>query len=150
MADLTVTAANVRELDAVRNDRITLLASVAVTRGQPLYEIASSTNKGKAGIARANAVGTSKVAGIATHDAAAGDPVEMLIRGRMVGWDLSSANADLTIYLSTTAGALADEAAVGTGNVVVPLGRIFTMTDVSKTPYIYFDIPMNMTTPVAL
>lgn len=147
MATLTAaSAANIRPLDAVNIRTIDLIAGATITRGQAIYE---DTN-GLAQLARGNAVGTAKVAGIATVDAVAGQPVTLIRDGRMVGWDLSSVNAGTTVYLSSgTAGAIDGAAVTGTGNVAVPLGTVRTMTDVGKTKYILFTIPQNAA-PVAL
>lgn len=147
MATLTAaSAANIRPLDAVNIRTIDLIAGATITRGQAIYE---DTN-GLAQLARGNAVGTAKVAGIATVDAVAGQPVTLIRDGRMVGWDLSSVNAGTTVYLSSgTAGAIDGAAVTGTGNVAVPLGTVRTMTDVAKTKYILFTIPQNAA-PVAL
>lgn len=148
MAAITVTAANLRELDAVEGRRISIKADtgVTVTKGQAVYR---KTN-GRAGLARANAVGTSKVVGIATGNAAAGDTFEALFWGRLVGLDLSALDPGTTIYLDeTTAGALDGTATTGTGNVAVPVGTVHVMTDVSGTKYLFVDIPQNAV-PVAL
>lgn len=147
MATLTAaSAANIRPLDAVNIRTIDLIAGATITRGQAIYE---DTN-GLAQLARGNAVGTAKVAGIATVDAVAGQPVTLIRDGRMVGWDLSGVNAGTTVYLSSgTAGAIDGAAVTGTGNVAVPLGTVRTMTDVGKTKYILFTIPQNAA-PVAL
>jgi len=148
MAALTVTAANLRMLDGVEARLIPMIANVAITRGQVVYRIASGV--GKAGLARGNAVGTSKVVGIATSDAAAGGSFDALYFGRLVGMDLSGANPGDTVYLSSaTAGAIDGAIITGTGNVVVALGTVHCMTDVAGTKFLFVDIPQN-TTPVAL
>lgn len=146
MADLTVTAANLRELDAVEGRRIPMIADEAVAKGQAVYR---KTN-GRAGLARGNAVGTAKVVGIATSDAVAGGAFEALIWGRLVGYGLGAVNPGATVYLSSaTAGALADAAASGTGNVVAALGTVHTMTDVAGTKFVFVDVPQNAA-PAAL
>ena len=147
MATLTAaSAANIRPLDAVNIRTIDLIAGATITRGQAIYE----DSNGLAQLARGNAVGTAKVAGIATVDAVAGKPVTVLYQGRLVGWDLSGVNAGTTVYLSSgTAGAIDGAAVTGTGNVAVPLGTVRTMTDAPKTKYILFTIPQNAV-PVAL
>lgn len=148
MATLTVTAAQLRMLDVVEARLIPMIANVAITKGQPVYRIASGT--GKAGLARANAVGTSKVVGIATSDAAAGGSFDALYFGRLVGIDVSGLNPGDTVYLSSaTAGAIDGAIITGTGNVVVPLGTVHCMTDVSGTKFLFVDVPQNAV-PVAL
>ncbi|HVL24874.1 MAG TPA: hypothetical protein VM450_12370 [Thermomicrobiales bacterium] len=146
MADLTVTPARLRPLEVIEARLIPMIADEAITKGQPVYR---KTN-GRAGKARANAVGTAKVVGIATSDAAAGIAFEALYHGRLAGYDLSGVNPGSTIHLSAaTAGALADTAASGTGNVVVPIGTVHTMTDASSTRFLFVDVPQNAT-PTAL
>lgn len=148
MATLTVTAANLRMLDVVEARLIPMIANVAITKGQPVYRIASGT--GKAGLARANSVGTSKVVGIATSDAAAGGSFDALYFGRLVGIDVSGLNPGDTVFLSSaTAGAIDGAIITGTGNVVVPLGTVHCMTDVSGTKFLFVDVPQNAV-PVAL
>lgn len=147
MADLTLTAAQFRPMEGIELRTLNGIADEAITAGQVLYR---KTN-GKFGVARGNAVGTSKVAGIASSSAAAGAGVEAIYHGRVVGWDLSSINGGVTVYLSITAGGLiADAAAVGTGNVVVPLGQVHAMSDRDVTKYLFIDIPLNAVTPTAL
>ena len=146
MADLTVTPSRVRFMEGIEARLIPMKAGAAISKGQPVYRDTDGTAKP----ARANAVGTAKVVGVATTDAGVGRPFEALYHGRMVGYDLSGVNPGSTVHLSAaTAGAVADTAASGTGNVVVPLGTVHTMTDVSNTRFIFFDIPQNAT-PAAL
>ena len=148
MATLTVTAAQLRPLDGIEARLIPMIANVAVTKGQVVYRIASGT--GKAGLARANSVTTAKIVGIATSDAAAGGSFDALYFGRLVGLDLSGLNPGTTVYLSSgTANAVDGAAASDTGNVVVPLGTVHCMTDVSDTKFLFVDIPQNAE-PVAL
>lgn len=148
MAALTVTAASLRMLDGVEARLIPMIANVAVTRGQVVYRIASGV--GKAGLARGNAVGTSKVVGIATSDAPAGGSFDALYFGRLVGMDLSGLNPGDTVYLSSaTAGAIDGAIITGTGNVVAALGTVHCMTDIAGTKFLFVDVPQN-STPVAL
>lgn len=146
MADLTITTANLRELDAVEGRRIPMIADETITRGQVVYR---KTN-GRAAKARGNAVGTAKVVGIATSDAVQGQPFEALFWGRLVGIDLSALDPGTTVYLSAaTAGAIDGAAVTGTGNVAVPIGTVHVMTDVTGTKFLFVDIPQNAV-PVAL
>ena len=147
MADLTVTAANVREGNAVFNRRISILPDDTITAGQPVYRKTS----GKAGLGRANAVGTSKLVGIALAAGAAGGPaIEAIYHGPLFGIDLSGMDPGETVYLSAaTAGALSDTAITGTGNVVVRVGTVHVMTDAAATKYLLVDIAQNAE-PVAL
>jgi hypothetical protein len=149
MADITVNATgNALHLGmAVECRLIPVIADEAITNGQAVYR---KTN-GRAGLARGNAVGTSKLLGIATGNAIAGQAFEALYHGRAFGYDLSGVNPGVTVYLSAaTAGALADAAATGTGNVVVPVGTVHVMTDRPATKFLFVDIPLNAVTPTAL
>lgn len=147
MATVSIPAGRlVRLLEAVHARTITGIADEAIGRGQPVYR---KTN-GNFGLARANALGTAKLVGIATKDAAIGRPVEALFYGRMVGYDFSSTNPGTTIFLSSgTAGALDNAAITGTGNVLVPVGTVHVMTDDAQTRYLFVDIPQNAN-PAAL
>lgn len=146
MADVTVTAARLRIQENQEARLIPMIAGEAITRGQVLYR----NTDGTARLARANAVGTSKVVGVATKNAAAGAPVSALYHGRLAGFDLGSINPGTTLYLSAaTAGAVADTAPSGTGNVVAAIGTVHVMTDVAQTPFLFVDVPLNAE-PVAL
>lgn len=148
MADLTVTVADVRVLDINQVHTISTKAGEALTRGQPVYD---DTTTGRAKVGRGNAVATAKITGIAVNDAAIGQPVTTLHYGRMDGFDLSGVAPGTTIYLSVSAGGkLADAAAVGTGNVVVPIGTVKVSPDQGGTKYLFVDIRQSAATPVAL
>lgn len=146
MANLTATPSRVRFMEGIEARMIPMIADEAILKGQPVYRKAN----GRAGLARANAVGTSKVVGIATTDASATRSFEALYHGRMVGWDIAAVDPGSTVYLSASAAGAIDGAAVtGIGNVVATLGTIHSMTDVAGTRFIFFDVPQNAV-PVAL
>ena len=147
MADLTVTTDRVRIIEVIESRLLPMIADEAITKGQPVYQ---KTN-GNAGVARANAVGTAKVVGIASTTVAAGGAFEAQYHGGLAGYDLSSVDPGKTIYLSVTAtGKLADAAATGTGNVVTAIGTVRVLTDPAKTKYIFVDIPQNAVDGTAL
>lgn len=142
MADLAIqtTGAQLRLLEVIECRLIPVIADEAITKGQVVYR---KTN-GRAGLARGNAVGTAKVLGVATTSVAAGRPFEALHYGRFAGADLSAVNPGTTLYLSSaTAGAIADAAPTGTGNVAVPIGSVHVMTDVAGTRFVFVDVPQN-------
>lgn len=146
MADLTVTAANLRELDAVEGRRIPMIAGATIAKGQVVYR---GTN-GRAALALGDDVDTAKPVGIATTSVVAGQAFEALFWGRLVGYDLAALDPGATVYLSAaTAGAIDGAAVAGAGNVSVPLGTVHTMTDVAGTKFLFVDIPQNAV-PVAL
>lgn len=140
MADLTVTAAQLRPMEVIEARMVPMIADEAITQGQVVYRKSS----GRAGLARGNAVGTSKVVGVATRNAAAGGAFEALYHGRMAGYNLSAVDPGSTLYLSSsTAGAVSDTATTGATNVKVALGTVHTMTDGTNTKFVFFDIPQN-------
>lgn len=140
MADITVTAAELRLMEVIEARLIPMIADEAITKGQIVYR----KSTGKAGLARGNAVGTSKVVGIATTTVPAGTAFEALYHGRLAGYGLGSIDAGTTVYLSAaTAGALADTATTGATNVLVAVGTVHTMTDGSATKFLFVDIPQN-------
>jgi len=132
MADITVTAANVGLVDPEKAKTFEGLAAEAITKGQPLYQVTT----GKFGIADANVANKQQVRGIALQDAGAGQAVTMLKEGAAYGWTLTSQSYDDPVFLSDTAGTLADAA----GTLEVPVGVVTGLADKSLTKVIYFDI----------
>jgi hypothetical protein len=97
------------------------IAFEAMSAGTPVYV----RSDGRVAKARANAVGTSAVAGITAHDVNAGDAVTLVMLGTMTGW--SGLTPGAYLYLSAAvAGGIDSAAASGTGNVVVPLAFVWT------------------------
>jgi hypothetical protein len=140
MADLTVTAARLRKMEAIEARLIPMIADEAINKGQVVYRKAN----GNAGLARGNAVGTSKVVGVATTSVLAGVAFEALHYGRLAGYDLSGVDPGETMYLSAaTAGAIADTAPSTAGQVVVPIGTVHTMTDVPRTKFLFVDVSLS-------
>lgn len=146
MANLSVTAANLRMLEGIEARLIPMIADATIAKGQVVYR----KSNGRADLARGNAVGTAKPVGIATSDAVAGQAFEALYHGRLVGYDLSGVNPGSTVYLSASAAGAIDGAAVtGTGNVVAPIGTVHVMTDIGGTRFLLIDVPQNAA-PAAL
>lgn len=131
MADLTVTAAKVAPLNPLQSEFITFIAASAITAGQPCYQ----TSAGKAAPADANAAGLQQVRGIAVNAAAAGQPVDLIVKGLLGGFTISQAY-DTRIFVSDTVGALADAA----GTMSVPVGRVVGLTDKAITKAQFVDI----------
>lgn len=132
MADLTVTAAQVGVVNpdlAVTKEAI---LAEAATAGQPLYLTASGTY----GLADANAAGKQQVRGLALEAGGAGQAVTMLEVGEVYGFTLSGLAYDDLVYLSDTAGKLADAA----GTMTVQCGRVVPMTDSDKTKVLSFAV----------
>jgi hypothetical protein len=116
MANLTITAANVVPVTGYGFSD--MIAGEAVTRGQPVYENAADSDK--AYVADANTLAKITVKGIALNDAAASQPVRVLISGSL------GFGAILTvgkIYCnSATAGSICPSADLTTGDYVSILG----------------------------
>ena len=119
MADLSITAANVRVVESPQNLR-TRKAGAAVDAGAPVYV----DTDGKVQEAQADGTAAERaVVGIAiTSAAAANDNVSVAGPGSLVnvGNALSSVAFGATLYLSNTAGIIADSA----GSVTVALGTV--------------------------
>ncbi len=147
MPTVPVLAADqVRIVESVEARKRTYIAAVAVARGQLLYRLTD----GRVGLAQANAVGTSKVAGFATSDAAAGHPVSAQHYGGMAGFDLAARNVGTTLYLSAAvAGAVDDARTAGVGNVIVPVAIVDCDTTPARRKFLFIDIP-QAADPVAL
>jgi hypothetical protein len=121
MTDLTVTAAQVGVVDPTKAVIKTYIAAAAITKGQAIYQNTS----GKADLADANGSGTLQFRGIALNTVGAGDAVDVCEDGEVYGFGLSGLNYDALVYLSNTAGALAD----GAGGTSVVCGRVNALTD---------------------
>lgn len=139
MADLTVTAANVRDASPVGvGKKINLLAAVAITAGQAVYLDTSGT----ASLADASAAGTAVVIGIALEGAAIGQPVPILVEGFVTGFTLTSVAYGTILSLSDTAGAVDNGA--GSPTVAAPLGRCWSIGDSDATKVIYLNCSYNL------
>jgi hypothetical protein len=138
MADLTVTAARIAPVNETQYVAKTFIANGAITAGQAVY----LNTSGKVATARANATGTiNGLVGVALNGGAAGDAIEVMIRGSVYGFTLSGMNTGTKAYVSSaTAGALADTAVTGTGNFAVPIGTVVPMSDPSLTKVLWVDV----------
>lgn len=116
MSDIALTAVQVAPVYPATADIISVTLAEAVTQGQILYQLTAGTF----GIADANASGKQQARGVALAAGGAGQTISMLRRGECYGFTVSSMNADAIVYLSDTAGALADAA----GTMTVNCGRI--------------------------
>lgn len=122
MADIAITAGKVACANQGLSEIIDVTLAEAVTAGQALYLVAAS---GKYGLADANAAGKQQMRGIALTGGAAGQTVPMLKKGLVYGFTISGLNYDAPLYLSDTAGALADAA----GTMTVVAGRVIPVND---------------------
>ena len=133
MADIVVTAARVAPV--YPNSPSTLIRAFttleAVTAGQGAY---GDPTTGKAGVADANAAGKQQFLGIFLHDKGAGESCNVLMKGEIYGFTLAG-NYFTQVFLSDTAGALADAA----GTMTVGVGKVFPINDPDKTKVLFVD-----------
>lgn len=130
MADIALTADDVRRIFPDRERTYDHIAAATITRGQLVY----INSSGKADLASAAATGTAQVVGMALKDAAAGQVVPVLYRGWVAGFTVSGSAYEARLYLSNTAGAMADAA----GTVPVTIARVRAVNDNDLTKLVYF------------
>ena len=117
MADLSITAANVAGgADAVNRQGI---AGATITAGQALYQDSADSYKLKP--ARANAVATDLVVGIALHGAANNQPITYQSAGN-INLGATLAVGQVYVLSAAAAGGIAPNADLLTGNFVSVLG----------------------------
>lgn len=134
MADITCTAAKVAVVNPHNAEIYDFIATEAITAGQAVYQLTT----GKVGVADANAAGKEQFRGIALKTVGAGQAVSVLKKGMVEGYTLTSLNRDAAVYLSDTAGSLADTASA---TKTVNCGRVVSLSDanLTKVLYIYAD-----------
>lgn len=135
MADVALTAAQVAVVHPEEAEVYSYIAAAAVTRGQAVYELAAG------GVGPADATtadGKLAFTGIALRTAAIGEAVPVLVRGMVYGFTVGSINCGTVLYLSETAGALADGTPAGTGTAV-KVGRVTSLSDPSMTRVVWID-----------
>jgi len=131
MADIVVTAAQVEAIDPLQAEIYNFIAAETITQGQIVY----MTTTGTVGVADANVAGKQQARGVALNGGGAGQAISVLKRGRCAGFTVSGVNASAPLYLSDTAGALAD----GVGTMTVPCGIVVAMPDKDATDVFYAD-----------
>jgi len=120
------------------------VAGVTITAGQAVY-IVSAT--GLLALADADLTGAGaqscQFRGIALNGGGAGQAISVLMHGCVYGFDLSDENYDAIIYLSATAGALADDA---DSTNTVRVGRVYPLSDTNTsgvpTKVLFIDVDM--------
>ena len=130
MADITVTAAQVAVVFPHTAEIYDFIAAEAITAGQAVYQLST----GKVGVADANVVGKQQFRGLALKTVGAGQAVSVLKQGAVEGFNLTSLNRDAILYLSDTAGALADTASA---TKTVNCGRVISLSDAYLTKALY-------------
>jgi len=131
MADITIVTNGISLVFADKAEIRDMIAVEAITAGQPVYVTAA----GKAGVADANGAGKQQFRGIALKAAAAGGVVPVLKIGYLAGYVLTGVAYDGILYLSDTAGSLADAA----GTMTVNCGRCSNKTDSDLTKILYVE-----------
>ena len=120
MADLTITAANVKSEDPVGTLNVTGtkegFAEVAITAGKSVYLDGTTV---KLADNNASIDFTGKNIGIALNDAAAGQPVKFKTAGKIT---LGTGTESEIYVVSATAGGIAPAADLASGNTTVILG----------------------------
>lgn len=133
MADVAVTATKVGLVIPQVAETFDMIAGEAINAGQAVYFDATTR---KALIADANVAGKQQFRGIALKSVGAGQAVSILKKGFVEGFTLSGLNGDAQVFLSDTAGALAD-AASATKTVIA--GRVMALADSNLTKVLYID-----------
>lgn len=125
MADIVVTAAKVGLVDPQKAITFNGIAAAAITKGQLVYMDTSGT----IGVADANDAGKQQARGIALNAAGAGQAVTYVKEGAVYGYTLTTQAYSAPLYLSNTAGAMAD----AVGAMTVPVGIVQPMSDKDRT-----------------
>lgn len=131
MTDIVSTAAQVAPIYPDKAEIYDFVAAAAITAGQAVY----LTSSGTVNLADANGSGTLQFRGIALQTVGTGQGVSVLKRGHCSGFTVSSVAYDAPLYVSNTAGALADAA----GGTTINAGRVVPMSDSSLTKVVYID-----------
>jgi len=131
--EITVTAAHVAPVYRGMCEIFPGVMSVAVTKGQALYQ----TTAGTMALADASASPSTQVIGIALEAKNAGEVVSILKKGWLTGFTLGT--YEDYVYLSDTAGALST--VVGTVHVTV--GKVMCLADRDLTEVLYFEAQPN-------
>jgi len=141
MADITRTKAQVSlTRDLIQSETFEGIAGEALEAGQVVY---MNTSTGQWHVADASAIATAAAGGIALNDADPKGPVTIAKRGFLEGYTLTDQDYWDALYLSVTAGAMADAAPTGSGEVVVQIGRVLSTSEdtspLDKLVYVDFD-----------
>lgn len=129
MADLTITAANVVKGSGANLNRDGF-AGESVTAGQPVYKKSSDQKWWKS--QSDGTAAEAEVQGIASHAAAADQPLAVQTGGQMVMG--ATLTAGQTYYVSNTAGGICPYADLGTGDYVSPVGYAVSTTTLLVQP----------------
>lgn len=136
-ANIALTAAKIAMVDPTKCEVWPRIAAATITAGQALYE----TSTGTVGVADATTGGgLYQFYGIALTGGASGAAIDVLLRGHVYGFTVSSTNCGTVLHLSETAGTLADAAPAGTGTAV-HCGLVTALSDATPTRIVWIDGP---------
>lgn len=121
MTDITRTAAQIGVVFPDTAEIYDFVAAATIEKGQPVY----ITSAGKVNLADANGSGTDTFRGIALTGGGAGQAISVLKRGHIYGYSISALAYDAVVYVSNTAGELAD----GAGSTSLTVGRVVPLSD---------------------
>lgn len=131
MADIASTAAQIGVAFPEKAEIYDFIAAATIVAGQAVYQ----NSAGKVDLADANGSGTLQFRGIALTGAGAGQGVSVLKCGHCYGFTVSGVAYDAPLFVSNTAGALADAA----GGTAINAGRVVALTDPALTKIVYID-----------
>lgn len=132
MADIALTTAQIAVLDQANADIFTIQPSLTITPGQ----VVSFNSSGLGILADANGAGViAQARGICLERAGVNQGCGILRRGTISGFTLTGLAYGAKVYLSDTAGALADAA----GTLSVPIGQVVPTSDITPEKVLYVD-----------
>lgn len=134
MADISVNTGQQGRAQPGNDTVLATTANVAITALQACYFDATT---GNLVLSDASVAGTAKFDGIAMNGAGAEGPVTLLKEGAVHGLDVSALDYGALLYLSDTAGAVADAA----GTVSVVIGKVIKLNGEKVA---YFDARYNV------
>lgn len=128
MADIPRLATGVRIVRGGFGDgnQVEGVANVDLSAGDAII---IDTTTGNFVLADASVAGTSKCKGLVASTVKAGYGVTALFNGEMDGFNLAALAYGQDVFLSITAGALADTAPVGAGEQTVKVGTVIKVND---------------------
>lgn len=136
MANLSlVTADRVRVVQSFTQH--TFVADEAIAAGAI---VRIDTTSGKATNAKGTTAAEARAFGIATHKAVAGQPVTVIRRGIIDGFDLSGLTFDDDVFLSDTDGVMADAAGTVSKIVAITVPGFATTLGTAADKLLFVDL----------
>ena len=130
MADIVVTDAQIAPVYVGEAEIYTMIAGVAVTAGQAVYQV---TTTGLLALSDGSGAGTALCHGIALETKGIGQAVSVLKRGHVAGYTLAGNYGSSAFLSDTNSGILADAA----GTVSVVVGKVIALPDSAATKVLY-------------